>query len=406
MLLCKCVYVDIKHVMQNSPKMSKNKPITTSSADKNDEISKNFVHGQRVFLTIPHFDKLDQVYQMLELSKEEHLIDRFACVLETHTNDPNKANHIHIFVKFTRRRRIGLKFFDFLGKHGKLEAVRNDEAVLQYMNKENVCKANFDVWYSLLENSRTFANTVRRMMLASWSQNELFRKYGQLFGNKPWQTALRLGAQALMAQLAEDERPTKQMRKITREIIESRLSSEELRIFDSKSEFGVFVDYVNKILQYGNKQLHKQCCLSIVGEPSIGKSTVVNELKKFFNTYVFPLDGWHTQYENGVYDIILWNEWDIKLISRSDLLLFTEGEIVDLKVKYTKAVKKDRPMIVLTANPSYESQCRKRYGYDPEICNMTLKALAVRFVELDFGAQPIWFLTKLFVSTSEDVKTN
>ena len=386
--------------------MSKNKPITASSADKKDEILKNFALGQRVFLTIPHFAKLDQAYEMLELTKEKLLIDRFAVVLETHTNDPNKANHIHIFVKFTKRRRIGLKFFDFLGKHGKLEAVRNEEAVLQYINKENVCKANFDVWYSLLENPRTFPNTVRRMMLAGWSQNELFRKYGQLFGNKPWSTALRLGHLAVAAKISDDERPTKQMRKITREIIESRLSSEELRIFDSKSEFGVFVDYVNKIIQYGNKQLHKQCCLAIIGKPSIGKSTVVNELKKFFNTYIFPLDGWHTQYENGVYDMILWNEWDIKLISRSDLLLFTEGEIVDLKVKYTKAVKKDRPMIVLTANPSYESQCRKRYGYDPEICNMTLEALAVRFVELDFGEQPIWFLTKLFVSTSEDVATN
>ena len=383
----------------------------TSVDDQNaekSEVSKEpetfSVIGQRMLITIPHFDKLEEVYKLLELSSEEKLIEKFAVVLETHTNDPNKSNHLHIFVKFIKRREIGLNFFDFLGKHGKVESVRNEEAVLQYINKENVCKANFDVWEALLETPSTFANTVRRMMLSGWEASALVRKYGRTFANRPWQTALRLGTLAVASEIAESAKPTLRLRKITREIIESRLDPEELRIFDNNEKFGVFVDYVNKILQYGNQQLHKQCCLSLVGEPSIGKSTVVNELKKFFNTYVFPLDGWHTQYENGLYEIILWNEWDIKLLSRSDLLLFTEGEIVDLKVKYTKAVKRDRPMIILTANHSYQYQVHKRYhGYDPEYHDMMLKALAVRFVELNFESQSIWFLTKLFVATTEDV---
>ena len=149
--------------------------------------------------------------------------------------------------------------------------------------------------------------------------------------------------------------------------------------------------------------MHKQCCLSLVGKPSIGKSTVVNELKKFFTTYIFPLDGWHTQYDNGVYEIILWNEWDIKLLSKSDLLLFTEGEIVDLKVKYTKAVKKDRPMIIFTSNDTYQDQARKRYGYDRDWCASITSALDVRFKELNFGNTIIWFLTKLFVAVTEDI---
>ena len=393
--------------------VSHKKPVDLKAVDdqntENSEVSnkepKNFssVAGQRMLITIPHFDKLEETYKLLELSSEEKLIEKFAVVLETHTNDPNKSNHLHVFVKFIKRREIGLNFFDFLGKHGKVENVRNEEAVLQYMNKENVCKSNFDVWEALLENPRTFTNTVRRMMLSGWEQAALVREYGRTFANRPWQTALRLGTIAVSAEIAERDRATLRLRKITREIIESRLDPEELRIFDNNPKFGVFVDYVNKILQYGNQQLHKQCCLSLVGEPSIGKSTVVNGLKRFFNTYVFPLDGWHTQYENGSYDIVLWNEWDIRLISRSDLLLFTEGEIVDLKVKYTKAVKRDRPMIILTANYSYQTQVQKRYGYDPVYHDMMLKALAVRFVELDFGSQSIWFLNKLFVATTEDV---
>ena len=388
-----------------------NKVVTTtlkkpSQDSVTSEITPKSCRGQYVFLTIPHFDQLETTYQMLELKSEELFIRKFAVVLETHTNDPNKGNHIHVFVEFTQRREIGLKFFDFIGKHGKLEPVRSIHAVLQYMNKENVCKANFDVWISLLENSKTFANTIRRMMVAGWSEGELIRKYGNQLASKPWSSAIRFGHKAVLAEDALKARPTTRMRQITREIIEKRLSPEELKVFDSDHQFAIFVDYVNKILRYGNQQLHKQCCLSLVGKPSIGKSTVVNELKKFFTTYIFPLDGWHTQYDNGVYEIILWNEWDIKLLSKSDLLLFTEGEIVDLRVKYTKAVKKDRPMIIFTSNETYQNQARKRYGYDRDWCASITSALDVRFKELDFGNTTIWFLTKLFVAVTEDIENS
>ena len=375
-------------------------------ADKPSRNRSLWLQGKRFFLTIPHFDKLEEVFKMLELTSEEHFIGKFAVVLETHTADSNKGKHIHVFVEFTKKRGIGLKFFDFLGKHGNLQIVRNIEAVLQYMNKENVCKANFDVWVELLENTQTFSNTVRRMMIAGWSEGELIREYGTQLASKPWSTAIRFGHKAVLAEDALKARLTVRMRQITREIIEARLSPEELKVFDSDHQFAIFVDYVNKILRYGNQQLHKQCCLSLVGKPSIGKSTVVNELKKFFNTYVFPLDGWHTQYDNGVYEIILWNEWDIKLLSKSDLLLFTEGEIVDLKVKYTKAVKKDRPMIIFTSNETYQNQARKRYGYDRDWCASITSALDVRFKELNFGNTTIWFLTKLFVAVTDDIENS
>ena len=360
------------------------------------------VQGQTVFLTIPLCDQLEKVYHKLESKSKELLIEKFAVVLETHTNNRNKAKHLHVFVKFSQRRELCLGFFDFLGKHGKLEKVRNIEAVLQYMNKENVCKANFDVWKILLENHRTFASAIARMMIAGWTEIELINRYGSILAGQAWSSALSFGKKAVLADRA-GRRTTSRMRQITREIIENRLSREELTTFDSDQQFRIFVDTINKILSYGNSQLHKQCCLSIVGKPSIGKSTVVNALKAFFRTYIFPLDGWHTQYDNGIYEIILWNEWDIKLLSRSDLLLFTEGEVVDLKVKYTKAVKEDRPMIIFTSNHTYVDQVNRRYGYDLELRDSTLEALSVRFVELNFGKTEIWFLKKLFLSVESDI---
>ena len=361
--------------------------------------------GQYVFLTIPHFDQLETTYQILELKSEELFIRKFAVVLETHTNDPNKGNHIHVFVEFTKRRDIGLKFFDFIGKHGKLEPVRSIHAVLQYMNKENVCKSNFDVWLPLLNSVKTFTRTIIKMQEHGWTEDQILIDYaGCVDGNKPWKTALNLSVERATAKVEKENNSSlSRMREITPELISKRLSSDERKIFYANPNFQKLIDFINKLLKYGNMHPYKECCVAIVGNPSIGKSTVIRALSKHFITYNFPLDGWHAKYVNYVNELIVWNEWDIRLISRSDLLLFTEGEIVDLKVKYTKAIKKDRPLIIFTSNDSWQKQVHRRYAYDPTQRDTVLGALAVRIVELDFGNQKIWFLTKLFVPNTNDI---
>ena len=360
--------------------------------------------GKHFFLTIPHFDQLEESYKMLESKSKELFIEKFAVVLETHTNDPNKAEHLHVFVSFTKRREIRSEFFDFLGKHGKLERVRSVEAILQYMNKENVCKSNFDVWLPLL-NSGNFTRTILLMQHHGWTEDQILAKYPILVqGNKPWKAALNLSVASASAKVdLENTTSISRMREITPEVISKRLSSTEKTSFYANPQFQKLIDIINKLLKYGNMHPYKECCLAIVGEPSIGKSTVIRALSKHFITYNFPLDGWHTKYVNYINELIVWNEWDIRLISRSDLLLFTEGEIVDLKVKYTKAIKKDRPLIVFTSNESWINQVKRRYAYDPAQLNVVLGALAVRIVELDFKDTKIWFLTKLFVSVSEDI---
>ena len=373
---------------------------------KKEVVKKNStLRAWRVFLTIPHFDQLEQAYQLLEFKAKELLIEQFAVVLETHTADVNKGKHLHVFVKFNKQREISLKFFNFLGKHGMLQRVRSIEAVLQYMNKENICKANFDMWLPLLNNSNTFTRTIIRMQESGLNRDEIVLRYANLVtGTKPWRSAFNLSAEFEIAKIEKaDKEKLSRIREITPDLIAKRLTHEELQQFYADAQFQTLIDFVNKLLKYGNMHPYKECCLAIVGEPSIGKSTFVRALSKHFITYNFPLDGWHTKYTNGVNELIVWNEWDIRLITRSDLLLFTEGEIVDLKVKYTKAVKRDRPLIVLTSNDPYLSQVRQKFAYDPVQRRTVAAALDVRIVELNFGHQKLWFLTKLLVTNVEDI---
>lgn len=352
------------------------------------------IRGRNFFLTIPHFDCLEETYQKLESQAKEFKIEHFAVVKEPHQNDDF---HLHVFVSFTNPREIGANYFDWLGKHGHLERVRNIEAVLSYMDKTHELKANFDIWEKFL--TKNFTRTVIQMIAKGWDQEGIMLAYAdKIPGNKPWHSAFRLAiryeeAKAVVQAKAEKVR----YREITPALIEQQLDEKELQTFYSDTQFQTFVNFVNNCLKYGNMHPYKECCVAIVGQPSIGKSTVARALARGFATYNFPLDGWHSQYRNGIYELIVWNEWDIRLIGRSDLLLFTEGEIVDLKVKYTKAIKKDRPLILLTSNYHYLKQVRRKFAYDPEQRNIVSKALAVRIVELDFRDQPIWFLTKLLV---------
>ena len=193
------------------------------------------------------------------------------------------------------------------------------------------------------------------------------------------------------------------IRSITREIIESRLSQTELGLYDSFPIYQELIDVVNRLLVKGNNHDHKSCTISLVGEPSIGKTTFVNKLAKHFVTYKFPLDNWHTQYVNGIYEMWVWHEWDFRIISLSDFLLLTEGEECDLRVKFAKANKKDRPLLWLLSNETYAQQNASKFSRRKDLRDKTLKALEVRIQEFDFGDKPLHFLTKLLVSVNEDI---
>ena len=102
-----------------------------------------------------------------------------------------------------------------------------------------------------------------------------------------------------------------------------------------------------------------------------------------------------------------WNEWDIGTVNWSDLLLLLEGFETDLRVKGSKTVKLDRPMLFLVSNETYEQQYRKRFKYlerkSPSSYEVRKEALDVRIRELNFGKKKLFFIQKLLVGVNEDI---
>ena len=373
--------------------------------------SRGIRSARQLFLTLSQTKlSVDAVYSALK--KSEQKLERLLVVREMHTRDVNKGQHIHVYLSFVRKRDLGLRHFDYLQHGVHVEKVKNTECLLAYLHKENMSRANFDVWRTLLAHSRSMASkALTQMALLGFDLKEIQVKYADILGNLPWKTMSQFAHEVknYAHELSARKGLGEQLRWIDRALIEARLTPKELQIFDSDPQFSTLVDYVNSVKKFGSRQLHKQCCLSIVSAPSTGKSSLLLKLAEHYNNYNFPIDGWHREtYENNVYSMWTWNEWDIGSVNWSDLLLLLEGFETDLRIKGSKTVKLDRPMLFLVSNDTYIDHYTKRYDYLrrklPRSFEVRLEALRVRIVELNFGKKNLFFLQKLFVSVTSDIK--
>ena len=374
----------------------------------------NTIKSRQFFLTLSQTQlSVDNVYtKLLNISNLVIPLEHLAVVQETHTADVNKGKHIHVYISYAKKRELSLRYFDFLQHGVHVEQVKNKLSLLAYMNKENVCKANFDIWKQLLAKRVHAAATLTRMAELGFNLKEVQVTYGYLLCNLPWETMRKFASTRAMNahDLSRRKSLSDQLRWIDRSLIETRLTPEELKQFDSDPQFQTLVDYINKVKKFGSKQIHKQCCLSIVGAPSIGKSSLLLQLAKHYNNYNFPIDGWHRDhYENNVYSMWTWNEWDIGTVNWSDLSLLLEGFETDLRVKGSKTIKLDRPMLFLVSNESYQEQFFRQYGYlrrtQLSSYEVRLKALDVRIRELNFANKSLLFVQKLLVQVTEDIES-
>ena len=411
------------------------------------------LESRNFFLTIPHFNEIENVFELLseyrngilkpqdlkffkdkvkkikyikswkngmaeyaEYSTDPsskfgfHSLKDFAVVLETHTQDEAKGQHLHIYIEFEKAREISSKHFDFLGKHGNLQKVKNIFACLQYMRKENEIKASFDVISKMIEVSKGISEIKKLIFdlvsMHSWTYEDVLESFRNKIALVNIKQTMEV-ANDYHAKLARDSEldwmKSNRIRKITPELIQKRLTPYELGLIEHFPVYQELIDVVNRLLVKGNNHEHKQCTIALVGEPNIGKSSFADALAKHFVTYYFPIDNWHTKYQNHIYEMWIWHEWDFRIISKSDFLLLTEGAKCDLRVKFAKAKKFDRPLLILTSNLRFEEECKYKFKRDLSLRESCIRALKVRIQEFDFKDKKLHFLTKLLISVNEDI---
>lgn len=372
---------------------------STNLGRSSDDIAS--LKGRHFFLTVPHFEgTLDYVVNALKEHQPNWEYIRYAVVRETHTKDEAKGSHLHLYISFPKQCYIKLNRFDYLGKHGSLERVRDYSSVLKYMTKENRPKANFDYIEDIMR--KDFPRAVQILLSQGLHIREIYRTYSSIVASKNWSGYLRYLAFQQDSEKIRIQLEKPGLRMITPELIKARLSDQEYLLFYSDKIYQNIVDKINDTIIYQCNRPFKAHALFLVGQPNTGKTSLGLALQRRIATFTFPDDGWWPGYQSDIFKMIFWDQFDLRRFAYPTLLKFLQGLRMNLPIKGAHVTRSDNPLIFITSNLTLEDHICKRFSSQSNRAHSRAN-LAARIDEVYVGSKPIFFLQKLLVSPLEDI---
>ena len=269
--------------------------------------------------------------------------------------------------------------YDYLIKHGNLTRYRTvNTAILDYGRKEDPSPmGNLDARQVVAESRvRTELYT---MMQGAMMQNPFkFDPISWLHENDLNRAAVKTNVYKAIRMCRDKQsaecnrrltlRPG--IREITPELIQERLSDQELQAYRSWQGYQVIVDHLNQIPRYGFKKPHKSQSviahdyknLYICGRPGIGKTALAMQVQKHCSTY--PLGtrgGWFPAFQSGVYKLLVWDQFSLSVYPYPDLLKLLEGRPMKLPQKGGHVQRADNQLIYMTSNMRLERHISKKF---------------------------------------------
>ena len=306
--------------------------------------------------------------------------------------------HFHAILCYSKRKQIqNPEFYDYLGIHPNIQVMRNMKAALSYMYKQDKAPlTNMDVLQqqrvAQAKDSSSLYNLLRDQMAKdpfNFDPIKFCISYNldrEVYGTNFFKAfnLIKMVKQAYCNQLLSN-RPG--IRPITRQLIEERLTLEQLKIFDSWEGYAQIVSYLNQIPLYGFRRPSKTLNLLITGPKSIGKSALVwqqyprfqqNPLSLYCSIYPMGMKDWFPQYQSQVYQVIYWNEAKLTSYSYDTILQLLDGSPVMLPAKGGGHKKIDNPLMILTSNMTLDQMIKQKFGYNKEYMQMARENLSVR----------------------------
>ena len=155
---------------------------------------------------------------------------------------------------------------------------------------------------------------------------------------------------------------------IDRALVESSLTEQELKIYDSWSGYQTIVDALNfntivftdpRYLDSTYKKPRrpiKSFNLLITGPANVGKTSLFdpwspesNTLRTYCSVYGMSKE-WFPSYKSFVYQLVYWDEMTFTGHSYPLLLQFLGGSICDLPVKGSNVLRFDNPLLIGSSN--------------------------------------------------------
>ena len=184
---------------------------------------------------------------------------------------------------------------------------------------------------------------------------------------------------------------------ITRELIQSTLTYDELLVFDTYPCFQTIVDHLNQIPKYGPQRPHKTKNLFISGRKDIGKTALALELGKLVGNYnVKYQNKYLNRYSNRKYGFIVWNEVKLTDFTHTWILEFLEGMEVSIPMRYNTCRKTDNPLVYMTSNLTLDEHIRNRYRDNDYLYQHAVQNLGARITAVEVPV-PMFFMQKLLI---------
>lgn len=191
--------------------------------------------------------------------------------------------------------------------------------------------------------------------------------------------------QAAAANLTLKQKPG--FKYINRSLIESQLTSEQLKIFDSWKGYQTIVHYLNMMISEKGFRQQKSLNLLISGPPNCGKSALIwqrnplpgrSAVSQHCSVYPIGMSQWFPVYSSDVYHCIYWNQMKLTSYSYDTILKLLDGSPMDLQNKGSVSRKVDNPLIVMTSNLTLDQMIKQKFGYNQQYIRMAKANLSVR----------------------------
>lgn len=298
-----------------------------------------------------------KVVDLLHSKQKSRGLDKYSVAVQRHPG--NGLVHLDILLVYNKVVKNTYTRYDYVIKHGNITKYRTlNKAILDYNQKEdpNPIK-NFNI-ESIIIQSRIKTDLYSMMEQAMLENPFNFNPIEWLSNNKLTTFAMKTNIFKIIRMIKQNQnlecnrilRNKPGIRLITRELIESTFTPQQLAEYDSWTGYQIIIDHINQIPLHGYKRPHKTKNLLIVGRPNTGKTTLALQIEKYVSVYYKDVSNWFPKYENNVYKMILWNEFSLKGLKYPKLLNLLEGTKMDLEFKGGSVLKTDRQLIYMTSN--------------------------------------------------------
>ena len=334
-----------------------------------------------------------QTLQRLLAKEKKYDLQHYCIALQHHQNG---VPHLDILLIYPQRVQHKVSHFDYLLKHGDLSTYRLiNQAILDYGKKQdprpltNLPQDTSQVLHLQDLRKDAYSYLYDRMKqdpfhfnLQDYVQRHQLSKHVK--GWSSLKTKLK-DMQAAAANIQLRDKPG--FRFISRQLIQARLTPEELRTYDSWQGYQRIVDHLNVMITKKGLRPMKTLNLLITGGPSIGKTSLFSNphhppdqvcVQDFCPVYPMGMDLWFPKYLSGVYHMILWNQAKLTSYGYDTILKLLEGSYMDLPNKGSVSRKVDNPLVVMTSNMTLLDMIQQKFHYNRFYKDLARANLAVR----------------------------